>query len=91
MNQLLDDPNFPQITYRRSASKRPVPILRGTGIRVRTIVAAAQQWGLPPAQIGAEYDLGESQVKEALAFYQVHQEEIDASLTAEQSLEPSVG
>ena len=41
----LNDPDFPQITYRRGAAAVPTPVLRGTGIRVQTIVVAAQQWG----------------------------------------------
>jgi hypothetical protein len=40
----LDDPNFPGITYRRGASGIPVPVLRGTGIRVQTIVASNREW-----------------------------------------------
>lgn len=87
LNQQLDDPAFPRITYRRGASGQPVPVLRGTGIRVQTVVVAAQEWGLSPAQIAAEYDLTEVQVKDALAFYEAHRQEIDAAVAAEQALE----
>ncbi len=83
----LNDPDFPQITYRRGAAAVPTPVLRGTGIRVQTIVVAAQQWGLTVEQIAAEYDLTESQVEEALAFYEAHRAEVDAALEAEQTLE----
>ncbi len=79
------------ITYRRGASGIPTPVLRGTGIRVQTIVVASQEWQLSSAQIGAEYELNPAQVKEALAFYQAHRREIDAAITAEQSLEPACG
>ena len=48
---------------------------------------AAQAWGPSPAQIAAEYDLTEAQVKDALAFYEAHRQEIDASIAAEQVLE----
>ena len=36
------------------------------------MVVAAQKWGLPPDEIAAQYDLAEPQVREALAFYEVH-------------------
>jgi uncharacterized protein (DUF433 family) len=87
LNQQLDDPAFPHITYRRGASGQPVPALRGTGIRVQTVVIANRQWGMLPAQIAAEYDLTEAQVKDALAFYAAHRVEIDAVIAAEESFE----
>jgi len=87
LRQDLNDPDFPQITYRRGAEAVPTPILRGTGIRVQTIVVAAQQWGLSVEQIAAEYDLTPSQVEEALAFYQAHRTEVDAAIEAERTLE----
>jgi uncharacterized protein (DUF433 family) len=83
----LDDPAFPRITYRRGAAGQPVPVLRGTGIRVQTIVVAVQRWDLTSDQIAAEYGLAEAQVKEALAFYEVHHSEIDADLAVEQAME----
>ena len=43
--------------------------------------------GLTVEQIAAEYDLTESQVEEALAFYEAHRAEVDAALEAEQTLE----
>jgi len=87
LNQALDDPAFPHITYRRGAGGWPVPVIRGTGIRVQTIVAAIEQWQMAPGQVAAEYELSEAQVKDALAFYQAHRAEIDASLEAERKLE----
>ena len=53
-----DDPNFPGIAYRRGASGIPVPVLRGTGIRVQTIVISYREWNETPAEIAAQYDLG---------------------------------
>jgi uncharacterized protein (DUF433 family) len=83
----LNDLDFPQVTYRRGAAAVPTPVLRGAGIRVQTVVVAAQQWGLTVEQITAEYDLTQSQVEEALAFYEAHRAEVDAAMEAEQTLE----
>ncbi len=87
LGQNLDDPAFPRVTYRRGAAGQPVPVLRGTGIRIQTVVVAARHWALTSEQITTEYALTESQVKEALAFYEVHSSEIDAQLAVEQALE----
>jgi uncharacterized protein (DUF433 family) len=86
LNQPLADPAFPHITHRRGASRQPVAVLRGTGIRVQTIAVAGKTWGLSVAQIAAEYDLDEPQVREALAFYKAHRRDIDAAIAAEDSL-----
>ena len=87
----LDDPDFHQITYRRGAAGAPTPVLRGTRIRVQTIVVAARQWGLTVEEIATQYDLTESQVEEALAFYKAHRTELDAAMEAEQTLEAAHG
>ena len=87
LRQSLDDPAFPQITYRRGAAGIPTPVLRGTGIRVQTVVIATRQWGLTLEEVAAEYNLTESQVDGALAFYKAHREEIDHATAAEQTLE----
>lgn len=84
LQQHLDDPAFPHITYRRGGSGQPIPVVRGTGIRVQTLVVAAQDWGLAPARIATEYGLRKSQVTMALAFYDAHRHEIDTLLAAEQ-------
>ncbi len=91
LRQSLDDPAFPQVTYRRGAAGQPVPVLQGTGIRVQTVVVAARQWGMEAGQIAAEFGLAEAQVKEAVAFYDAHRAEIDTALAAEQALEASHG
>ena len=90
LSQALDDPRFPRITYRRGASGSPTPVLRGTGIRVQTLVLDTQQ-GLTPAETAAEYGVSEAQVREAHAFYEAHRREIDASTQAERDLEPPHG
>lgn len=61
----------------RGASGIPVPVLRGTGIRVQTIVISSREWNETPAEIAAQYDLSESLIREALRFYQAHQVEVD--------------
>ena len=87
LNQGLDDPEFPQITYRRGASGVPTPYLRGTGIRVQTIVTTAKTWETEVSEIADNYDLSNKQVREALAFYNVHQQEIDQAIAYEEAQE----
>jgi len=87
LRQQLDDLAFPHITYRRGAAGYPVPVLRGSGLRVQTVAVAAHRWGYSPAQIAEEYGLSEAQVNDALAFYDVHRIEIEAAITAEEKLE----
>jgi uncharacterized protein (DUF433 family) len=87
LKQQLDDPAFPHITYRRGASGQPVAVLRGSGLRVQTVVVAAQTWGLAPTEVAAEYDLPVAQIQEALAFYTAHQGEVDAALAADAARE----
>ena len=84
--QGLDDSNFPNVTYRRGASGALSPVLRGTGIRVQTIVIASEN--MSPAEIAEDYDLTVAQVQEALNFYKAHRAEIDAYIQAEAALEP---
>lgn len=89
LSQQLDDPAFPGITYRRGASGQVYPILRGTSIRVKTIVNASQHWQMSVEQISREYHLEKRQVQESLTFYEAHRQEIDAAIALEQSLEPA--
>lgn len=84
--QGLNDPNFPNITYRRGASGSLSPVLRGTGIRVQTIVLSSQDH--TPEEIAEDYDLPRAQVQEALGFYDAHRVEIDAHIQAESAFEP---
>ena len=86
----LDDPNFPGITYRRGASGWVTPILRGTGIRVQTIVVESKL-GQSVESISEEYNLDITRIREAQAFYQAHRPEIDANICAEQEMEESSG
>jgi uncharacterized protein (DUF433 family) len=82
----LDDPNFPGITYRRGASSTLIPILRGTGIRVQTIVIANREWNESPDKIASQYDLPASWIKEALEFYQAHLAEVDLLIASDDKL-----
>ena len=83
----LDDPNYPYVTYRRGAAGVPVPVVRGTNVRVQTLVIAARQWQGTASQVAAEYGLSKTQVDSALAFYEMHRAEIDASIAAEIEME----
>ena len=83
----IDDPRFPTITYRRGASGIPTPVVRGTGIRVETLVVAHTQWNQSAAQLAEEYDLSLDAVEAALAYYQVHQAEINTLIRIEQEIE----
>ena len=85
---VLDDPQFPKISYRRGAAGSVTPVIRGTGIRVQTIVIAHYQWGQTVKEIAQAYDLDEGQVTESLDFYAAHRLEIDRAITAELALEP---
>ena len=87
LGQNLDDPAFPGITYRRSASGQPTPVLRGTGLRVQAVVVAARNWKMAPEEISAEYEVPRAQVQQALAFYEAHRAEIDAAVAAETQME----
>ncbi len=86
LSQGLNDPGFPQITYRKGASGSPIATLRGSGVRVRTIWAASTAWSWSPEQIAREYGLRIDQVEEALSFAAAHQAEIEADLEREEKL-----
>ena len=86
LNQQIDDPAFPQITYRRGASGIPMPVLRGTGLRVQTIAVAHERWDMTPAEIAEEYGLTLQQIEAALAFFASHQAEIETHIAREERL-----
>ena len=87
LNQQLDDPAFPLVTYRCGARGQPVAVVRRTGIRVQTVVVAARTWDISPEQIATEYDVSIVYVRQALSFYDGHRCEIDAAIEAEDALE----
>jgi len=90
LRQTLDDLSFPAITYRRGASGWVTPVMRGSGIRVQTVIVDYQM-GLSTEQIAAEYELNVKQVQEAFAFYEAHRAEIDSSIQAEIVMEREHG
>jgi uncharacterized protein (DUF433 family) len=53
------------------------PIVRGTRISVRSIVLAAREYGAPDGVLQAYPQLGLADIRDALAFYEVHADEID--------------
>jgi len=89
LRQSLDDSNFPGITYRRGTSGWVAPVIRGTGIRVQTVVQE-QKMGLTPEEIATDHELDLCQINEALAFYDAHRPEIDANILVEKALENQV-
>ena len=86
LRQSLDDPNFPNITYRKGSSGWVSPVIRGTGIRVQTI-AKHLSTGMKPEQIAAEYDLDFHKIKEAQAFYNANKKEINRAIQSEEDIE----
>ena len=88
LKQHLDDPVYPQITYRRGGAGIPEPVLRGTGIHVRTLAVANRKWGMSAEDLASEYHVELPKVREALAFYETHREEIDAAIAANAALDP---
>lgn len=87
LSRRLDDPVFPHITYRRGAGGSPVPVLRGTGIRVQTIAIAATRWGMLPQQLATEYGVSVAAITESLAFAAAHRDELERVIAAEEAAE----
>ncbi|NER19717.1 MAG: DUF433 domain-containing protein [Symploca sp. SIO1C2] len=83
----LNDPTFPNISYRQGASGQPVAVISGTGIRVQTIAIAANKWGMSPEQLAQEYGLTETQLRDALGFYKMYQTQIDRAIATEEAIE----
>ena len=75
-----------QVIYRDGVSGRR-PALRGTNLRVQTIVTSVQKWNMTPEEVAADYDLQAAQVLAALDYYTDHRTEIDAAIEDEAALE----
>jgi uncharacterized protein (DUF433 family) len=67
--------------------KELAPVIRGTGIRVETLVVAHQRWAQSAAELAQEYNISLDGVEAALAYYQAHQEEIDTLIRIESEIE----
>jgi uncharacterized protein (DUF433 family) len=81
----LNDPRFPSISYKRDSTNQLIPMIRGKGIRVQTIVIASKQWNESVVDICRQYDLSKKMVEDALGFYSAHKNIVD-SLIAENEL-----
>lgn len=78
--------HFSQVIYYEGAAG-PKPVLKGTNLRVQTIVTAVQKWNMTPEEVAADYDLQAVQVLAALDYYTDHHNEIDAAIEDEVALE----
>jgi len=87
----IDDPEHPLITYRRGSSGIPTPVIRGTGIRVETIIVAHERWGQSVAELAGEYDIPDEAVEAALSYNQAHPEEIEVLINIEKEIEARHG
>jgi hypothetical protein len=83
----LRDPDSPSIGDRRGAAGQPSPVLQSAGIRIQTLAVGHHAWGMAPAELAKACGVPEAQVKQALAFYQAHRLEVDASVEADSQLE----
>ena len=77
----------PYVTYYTGfTGPPPTPAIRGTRIRVQTVMLCNRQWGWTPAEIAHQYDLAREAVEDALAYYEAHRQEIDDLIQAEADL-----
>jgi uncharacterized protein (DUF433 family) len=84
----IDDPNFPDITYKLDSDNQLVPYVKGKGIRVQTLVIAFYEWKEPAAELSRQYDLPQKTVKQALSFYEAHKKVVDALIDSNSEAEP---
>ena len=85
----IDDPNFPDITYKLDSENQLVPYVKGKGIRVQTLVIAAYEWKESAAELSMQYDLPQKTVKQALAFYEAHKKMVDGLIDLNSQAEPT--
>lgn len=78
----LPQPDAPGSVVRNPRVLGGEPIVRGTRIPVRSIVLAAREYGGPEGVRDAYPQLKPADVREALAFYQLHRTEIDGFIRA---------
>lgn len=88
INYLAQDENsFPEIIEKINTDGDKVPVIKGTNIRVQTLVIAFHNWQLSVTDIAEQFNLTPEQVAQALNFYQIHQQSIDRAIATEQALE----
>ncbi len=83
----LNDPEFPSISYKRDTTNQLIPIIRGKGVRVQTIVIASRQWKETVVDIAKQYGLSKKMVEDALSFYSAHKNMVDALIAENELLE----
>ena len=86
LKQSLDDPRFPLVTYKRGGSGTMQPMIRGTNLRVKTLVVANKYWELSAEEIADRWPVKVEAVREALAFYNAHTDIIDEAIAEEKAL-----
>lgn len=86
LKQSLDDPRFPLVTYKRGGSGTMQPMIRGTNLRVKTLVVANKNWGLSAEEIADRWPVKIEAVRDALAFYEAHTDVIDQAIAEEGAL-----
>lgn len=73
--------------YRKGASGIVTPVIRGTGIRVQTVVISHKTWGETLEKIAEDYEIPLELVKSAWAYYEAHRDEIEALIKLDADLE----
>ena len=86
LKQSLDDPRFPLVTYKRGGSGTMQPMIRGTNLRVKTLVVAHKYWELSAEEIADRWPVKVEAVRDALAFYEVYTDVIDQAIAEEKAL-----
>ena len=85
---------MPQVLHPHIISDRAVcggsPIIKGTRVAVRTVVAYVLQHGVSPEDLLGYYPhLSLAQIYDALSYYYDNRAEIDADIATNRALDPS--
>ena len=62
------------------------PMIRGTNLRVKTLVVAHKYWELSAEEIADRWPVKVEAVRDALAFYEVYTDVIDQAIAEEKAL-----
>ena len=87
----LSDPRFPTIAYRIGDAGIPTPVIRGTGVRVETLVISHKEWQETAEELARDYEIPVDAVREAMSFYEIHKAEVDTLIQIDQDLEQGHG